>query len=385
MLWTAPSDFESNRGVPFLYDVLASNFLAAAGLNDSGLAAKLALVTNGDGAKVFPRADLNKGFCYISYAPVADTAAAAANTATNELAYARFGPASTNAGERCGSPFLGRRLQCDLRHLVPAVEAAVDVELFTAIQPLLVIKFRSGDVVEKRQQFVRAVCDAAAASTYEAITKEAYKKATTTGAKRAGAAAACPGAPKKPAGPKICTVTPENIPVVAAMNAASALVVADPGAASMMMHSAACFRTVAPAEATRLLSTRRTDLTPNSKGIRASAYGGRVPEGTSGGVQRKQVCGCGEDVGRERARAARGPDDPDPGPATLGLRHAAHPHRFRRSVRCENQQTQRPKTQDKKKAREKRPVWRCSLACAPRFGVGAGGGSSQWLYMGYSY
>ena len=61
MLWTAPSDFESNRGVQFLYDVLASNFLAAAGLNDSGLATKLALVTNGDGAKVFPRADSNKG------------------------------------------------------------------------------------------------------------------------------------------------------------------------------------------------------------------------------------------------------------------------------------------------------------------------------------
>jgi len=120
---------------------------------------------------------------------VADTVAAAANTATNELAYARFGPASTDAGERCGAPFLGRRLQCDLGHLVPAVEAAVDVELFAAIQPLLVIKVRSGDVVEKRQQFVRAVCDAAAASTYEAITKEA----TTTGTKRAGAAAACPG------------------------------------------------------------------------------------------------------------------------------------------------------------------------------------------------
>ena len=181
LLPPVPSDFVSNRGVPFLYDVLASNFLAAAGLNDSGLATKLALVTNGDGAKVFPRADSNKGFCYISYAPVADTAAAAANTATNELAYARFGPASTNAGERCGAPFLGRRLQCDLGHLVPAVEAAVDVELFASIQPLLVIKFRSGDVVEKRQQFVRAVCDAAAASTYEAITKEAYKKATTTG------------------------------------------------------------------------------------------------------------------------------------------------------------------------------------------------------------
>ena len=146
-------------------------------------------------------------------------------------------------------------------HLVPAVEAAVDVELFAAIQPHLVIKFRSGDVVEKRQQFVRAVCDAAAASTYEAITKEA----TTTGTKRAGAAAACPGAPKKPAGPKICTVTPANIPVVAAMNAAAAAVVADPGAASMMVHAAACFRTVAPAEATRLLSTRRADLTPNSK------------------------------------------------------------------------------------------------------------------------
>ena len=110
MLWTAPSDFESNRGVQFLYDVLASNFLAAAGLNDSGLAAKLALVTNGDGANVFPRADSNKGFCYLSYAPVTDIAAAATNTATNELAYARFGPASTNVGERCGAPFLGRRL-----------------------------------------------------------------------------------------------------------------------------------------------------------------------------------------------------------------------------------------------------------------------------------
>ena len=61
LLWTASSDFESNRGVPFLYDALASNFLAAAGLNDSGLATKLALVTNGDGVKVFPRADSNKG------------------------------------------------------------------------------------------------------------------------------------------------------------------------------------------------------------------------------------------------------------------------------------------------------------------------------------
>ena len=171
------------------------------------------------------------------------------------------------SGNAAARPSSGVGFSAIWAHLVPAVEAPVGVELFAAIQPHLVIKFRSGDVAEKRQQFVRAVCDAAAASTYEAITKEAYRKATTTGTKLAGAAAACPGAPKKPAGPKICTVTPENIPVVAAMNAAVAAVVADPGAASMMVHAAACFRTVAPAEATRLLSTRRADLTPNSKGM----------------------------------------------------------------------------------------------------------------------
>jgi len=217
-----------------LYELFAFPFLATANLSPTAVATSLAKAMNEYGIKRFIRGSKNSGIHLLEFVE---------NDEDEPVTqFARFAPASTSSLEKIPAPYTGIRYQRNLALLAPAVNKALDTDVYEVVKPFLLQKYRGGEA--QGLVLVNDICAAVRANTSKPISKEVYDMATGGDAKgkRGGKPVVCPKPPKKPAPPARVTVAPENLPMVAAVNKAAQAVIDEPGAATMMVNTAAWLR-----------------------------------------------------------------------------------------------------------------------------------------------
>ena len=140
--WQLPEAFRG-RNVLALQPLILDLFTSKANISPTALASNLTKIVNVDGTKPFERGAKNAGIHLYEYSEKGE------DEGVDGIMYARIAPASTNLEEKAPAPFVGTRFQPNLDLQQPAVNKALDKDIYDLIQDCLAKKYRGGEEQHK--------------------------------------------------------------------------------------------------------------------------------------------------------------------------------------------------------------------------------------------